>query len=646
MVSPVLVIIFNRPDYCEALLQILEQVKPPRIYIAADGPRLDVVADEANCAASRAVFNDFSWPCQVKRLFRKRNLGCGLAVSTAISWFFQNETEGIILEDDLRPSLQFFAFCDAMLEQCREDPRVMQITGDNFQFGRKRGNHAWYFSRFNHIWGWASWARAWQHYHFDIQNLAHFEKHILPECFPEREDAAHWQRVFRNIQKHRVDTWDNQWTYSCFYHGGLTVTPNANLVTNVGFDERGTHTKGECLTSRLVSEDLEEPWDEAPPVEICLEADNFVNRTVFCQDEQRRLHNILEEIENRIALGLYDAATALLHRLLVQYAESPAALQLLSLCLSKAGRLNEALPYIKNLLKLNPANVNAQILFARIANSFACSQSGLYCRDEIHIALASDEVYSDTLLTAVGSTVLAASENDKLVFHILDGGLSPTTKARLQQLCNMCDGKLDFPSIPNLDLPPHRCSPCAYYRVMLPSILPDLEKILYLDCDVLVLDSLQQLWNTPLNDAGVACARDAIDYMRQDRSQTDHFARLGFRAEDHYFNSGVMLMNLEKMRKRNLERRFFVVREQIDSFIRFSDQDVFNMIYRKDHIELDQKWNYQAPMAYFPNEIFYIGNFRPAIIHYTTDEKPWKAGGECPLKNTYLEMQKKVMGMF
>ena len=183
------------------------------------------------------------WDCKVEYLVRTANLGCGEAVSSAISWFFENVPEGIILEDDCRPIPQFFPFCSELLERYRDQPRVAQVGGFNCQFGRKRGNASYYFSRYFHIWGWASWRRAWDGYDLAMKDYPEFlMAGGLESLFDRRVVRWFWKYNFGSVITGRVNTWDYQWTYHNLKRDALAVVPNMNMVENIGFGDAATHT--------------------------------------------------------------------------------------------------------------------------------------------------------------------------------------------------------------------------------------------------------------------------------------------------------------------------------------------------------------------------------------------------------------------
>jgi hypothetical protein len=243
--SPVLFLIFNRPQVTGRVFQAIRQARPPRLYVAADGPRKNRPDDAPLCAQTRSTVETIDWPCQVKTLFRQENLGCRDAITSAITWFFENEEEGIILEDDCLPAPDFFKFCDCLLEHYRHDPRVRHISGDNFQRGRKRGNASYYFSRVSHVWGWATWRRAWADYD---KTLSRYElgeiKYMLFQVFGGKSAITQgWLKIAENLKNGKPDTWAYQWALTNLMNNALCAMPNVNLVSNIGFGNDPTHTK-------------------------------------------------------------------------------------------------------------------------------------------------------------------------------------------------------------------------------------------------------------------------------------------------------------------------------------------------------------------------------------------------------------------
>jgi hypothetical protein len=241
--SPVLLLLFNRPNTTRLVFDAIKQAAPPRLYIAADGPRVDRENETGLCREVIAITNNVDWPCEVKTLFRQQNLGCKEAVSSAIDWFFGHEEEGIILEDDCLPSNDFFRFCDVMLERYRLDSRIRHIGGSNLQQGKQWGNTSYYYSNLTHVWGWAGWRRVWQSY--DKQLAAYSTddaRNALSNIFTEPIIIDTWVNIFNQVKGGLIDTWDYQLTLINLFNNSLSVIPNVNLISNIGFGNAATHT--------------------------------------------------------------------------------------------------------------------------------------------------------------------------------------------------------------------------------------------------------------------------------------------------------------------------------------------------------------------------------------------------------------------
>lgn len=245
MTTAILFIIFNRPDTTKQVFEAIRKAQPSRLYIAADGPREGRVGEVERVAKVREIATAIDWPCDVKTLFQEQNLGCKYGPKSAIDWFFHQEEEGIILEDDCLPHPDFFGFCEDLLLRYRTDERVAVITGNNFQNGQRRGEASYYFSRYVHIWGWATWRRAWLLNDSDIRFWPHWrDSEDWKGKLTDKVEARYWRKIFDSVYEHRFETtWDYPWTACAWYHGRLTATPNGNLVSNIGFGPDSTHTK-------------------------------------------------------------------------------------------------------------------------------------------------------------------------------------------------------------------------------------------------------------------------------------------------------------------------------------------------------------------------------------------------------------------
>lgn len=273
---PILFLIFNRPETTAKVFAQIREVRPRKLYVAADGPRENVKGEADRCARSRTIALNIDWPCEVQTLFRKTNLGCMKAVSSAISWFFTCESEGIVLEDDCLPDQTFFSYCENMLAYYRNHARIMHISGDNFQNGRTRGNASYYFSRYNHVWGWASWRRAWGLFEPSVLSFPDFVNTPgFNNIFARKDVREYWRRQFQLLHKGEINTWDYYWTYVIWLNDGLCVIPNQNLVSNIGFQGDSTHTGNPrdrlanmpCVPLKTIF--------HPRTVSVCLEADSF-----------------------------------------------------------------------------------------------------------------------------------------------------------------------------------------------------------------------------------------------------------------------------------------------------------------------------------------------------------------------------------
>lgn len=243
--SAVLFLVFNRPSTTKRVFDAIAKVRPPRLYIAADGPREHVPDDAARCNETRAISTQVDWPCEVYTRFRDKNLGCRVAVSNAIDWFFEQEPEGIVLEDDCLPHKDFFRFCDSLLDRYRDESRIYSICGHGHTYGQGNRGESYYFSRYNHCWGWASWRRAWSSFDLCLTDWPERRRGTWLNNIASGNPifTRYWKRIFDDMYSGRLDSWAYAWTYTCWANNGLSVVPRRNLVSNIGFGLDATHTK-------------------------------------------------------------------------------------------------------------------------------------------------------------------------------------------------------------------------------------------------------------------------------------------------------------------------------------------------------------------------------------------------------------------
>ena len=238
---PILLTTFNRLDTVKQVFNTIRTVKPKKLYLASDGPRSEKPNEGLQVNAVRDyLLTNIDWDCEVHTLFRESNLGCGLAMSSAITWFFEHEEMGIILEDDVVPNLSFFGFCKELLERYAGDRRIGSISGSNHLNYTPKYPYDYFFSLYNHIWGWATWASRWKNYDFYLQQITNtsFLDKISDDAFIRR----YWKEIFAKVKDRRIDTWNYQWTFTLWYNNQLSITPKYNLVKNIGFSAQATHT--------------------------------------------------------------------------------------------------------------------------------------------------------------------------------------------------------------------------------------------------------------------------------------------------------------------------------------------------------------------------------------------------------------------
>ena len=240
--TPILFIIFTRLDTAQKVFERIRQIQPSRLFIAADGPRSNKQGEKEKCETVRKwVTEHIDWNCKVNTLFRDANLGCGKAVSSAITWFFNNVEQGIILEDDCVPSLSFFHYCETLLEYYKNTPSVWHVAGHNTMGINPRPNNESYsFSAIEACWGWATWRDRWQNYKYDIatEDIGQLSKHAY---FRKKYRKEYWFHIFNGMSSSVNDIWDYQWTYLILKNLGYCAIPAKNLIENVGFGADSTH---------------------------------------------------------------------------------------------------------------------------------------------------------------------------------------------------------------------------------------------------------------------------------------------------------------------------------------------------------------------------------------------------------------------
>jgi hypothetical protein len=241
--TPILFVVFNRPSPTSRVFSAIKRAKPTRLYVCADGPRVNSPNDQRLCQSVREILADIDWECQVSERFNETNKGCRENIRSALDWFFSLEDRGIILEDDCLASASFFPFCSALLERYESDERVMHVSGVNYLIDPVLGEHDYYFSRLAGVTGWATWARSWQ---LNRHGYINFEDEFLEQgrifdFFSNREMGKWMLSYLTEDQNGRADVWSSQWAYTIIRNNGLTINPSVNLVEHIGTDADATH---------------------------------------------------------------------------------------------------------------------------------------------------------------------------------------------------------------------------------------------------------------------------------------------------------------------------------------------------------------------------------------------------------------------
>lgn len=241
---PVLFIAFNREAAAREVLGAIRVARPPRLYIACDGPRNE--EERPKCEAVRALINEVDWPCEVHTRFSDVNLGVKFGESTAMDWFWENEEMGIVLEDDTYPSIGFFGYCQELLHRYREDERIWAIMGTNLMEDpppRWGGNYHFSAHGYGAYWGWAGWRRVWARYDVHMKQWPELrDSGSLNGHFLSRSERKEVEKLFEHTWNGNIRSWDYQFDLGRILNHALNIIPARNLVRNIGFGEEGTHT--------------------------------------------------------------------------------------------------------------------------------------------------------------------------------------------------------------------------------------------------------------------------------------------------------------------------------------------------------------------------------------------------------------------
>lgn len=281
----ILLVAWRRPDTIRRVLASCRCVAPKQVFVACDGPEFERGDEVQKVLETRQIIDsEIDWNCDIYKLYSDVKQGCRLGVSRAVTWFLENVEEGIILEDDCVPHPDFFSYASLLLERYRNDRRIMCITGNNFQGGRRRGAASYYFSKYPHCWGWATWRRAWKQFSPDFEFWPTWKRSKdWRDQMKDSRERRHWEAVFDKVYAGQTDSWAQPWMASVWRAGGLTATPQVNMVTNIGFGAEATHTKQSGSRLSIPSEGLGNCIVSPGEIRAHEEADRFVFEAVFAR---------------------------------------------------------------------------------------------------------------------------------------------------------------------------------------------------------------------------------------------------------------------------------------------------------------------------------------------------------------------------
>ena len=294
--TPVVFLIFRRPDLTAQVFEAIRQAQPTKLLVVADGPRNE--EEVILCQKAREITEQVDWDCEVLRNYAEINLGCRKRVSSGLDWAFEQVEEAIILEDDCLPHLSFFRFCEELLKYYRNDNRIMVISGNNFQDGIQRSYYSYYFSKYGHCWGWATWRRAWQYWDFDpIKWLEFRDSGLINYVCEIPEEAKYRIKIYDDLfLDGNIDSWAYAWTFACWSQGALSIIPKVNLVKNIGFGQDATHTKRMNKYSFLPTHDIGDIC-HSPFVVRNVEADSYTFYNYYGGNKMKSNNNLIRRLK-------------------------------------------------------------------------------------------------------------------------------------------------------------------------------------------------------------------------------------------------------------------------------------------------------------------------------------------------------------
>lgn len=282
--TAVLLLIFNRIDTVEKVFGAIRKAKPPRLYISADGPRGDIAGElEKTEAVRKYVVESVDWECQVLTLFNNENVGCKRSVTNGISWFFKNEEQGIILEDDCLPSQSFFWYCEFLLDKYKNCEDVYLISGDGRNTKELNLTFDYSFTKYAHIWGWATWRRTWSDFDLELTGQDRNINILIPQIIKRKESVAYIRYIYKALCNGRLNAvWDYQFVIYCLISKGLCIVPSKNLISNIGHGSDATHTfDSKSTNANVPRHEFIFPISSPPTIDNCVQISDLQEKREY-----------------------------------------------------------------------------------------------------------------------------------------------------------------------------------------------------------------------------------------------------------------------------------------------------------------------------------------------------------------------------
>lgn len=280
--TPILIVTYKRHDTTFEVLKTLKMIQAKTVYISSNHWKNDE-EKEIVLSLREKIKNFIDWNCDLHMIIRTEHLKAKDSFSSAIDTFFQYEDMGIILEDDIVPNQSFFSYCQELLIKYKDDYRILTISGwSALDFDLEAKNTLqddYFFSKYNHMWGWATWKRAWKLYQKELIN---FEQNFSKIKFDTYEEKKTWHQIFSLYNKGKIDTWDYPWTYTIWKNQGLCIYPKNNMVQNIGLNRTdATNTKQWSKYEEMKTYEINNPIKHPQEIKrnVFLDKKNFIITT-------------------------------------------------------------------------------------------------------------------------------------------------------------------------------------------------------------------------------------------------------------------------------------------------------------------------------------------------------------------------------